>query len=321
VDADFLRGQLRRAIALRRFWVMPETNALRLVHAESDGLPGLVVDRYNDWLVVQLLTAGVEYWRDTLVSLLAEITGIQQIYERSDVDVRKLEGLAPRAGSLLGGEPGGPVEVSENWLRYLVDIRGGQKTGFYLDQRHNREQVGALCAGRRVLNCFSYTGGFSVYALASGAESVLSVDSSGPALHAGEENIRLNNLPAEKAESLEGDVFKVLREFNAVGRTFDLIILDPPKFAQTAAQAQRAARGYKDINRLALQLLTPGGILATFSCSGGISPELFQKIIAGAALDAGRDAKIVLTLTQAPDHPVAMNFPEGAYLKGLVLQV
>lgn len=321
VDADFLRRKLETAIAMRRFWVGEETNAYRLVHAESDGIPGLIVDRYGDWLVVQSLSAGAERWKDTLVELLVEQTGIENVYERSDVDVRRLEGLPETAGAIRGQMPPETIAVQENGLKFLVDIRRGQKTGFYLDQRHNREQVGALCAGREVLNCFSYTGGFSVYALANGAAHVTSIDSSAEALALGRENVSINGLSEEKTDWLEADVFQALRTFRDQNRKFDLIVLDPPKFAQTAAQAERAARGYKDINLLAFKLLRPGGILATFSCSGGVSVELFQKIVAGAALDAGVDAQIVLAMTQGPDHPVALNFPEGAYLKGLILQI
>jgi 23S rRNA (cytosine1962-C5)-methyltransferase len=236
------------------------------------------------------------------------------------VDVRSLEGLTPRVGILRGVAPQ-TVEILENGLRFQVDVMAGQKTGFYIDQRRNRQLVGGMAAGREVLNCFCYTGGFSVYALAGGAAGVMSVDSSRDALELGKKHIEINSLPADRAEWIEGDVFKVLREFRDRGRKFDMIILDPPKFAPTAAQADRAARGYKDINLLALKLLRPGGLLATFSCSGGISADLFQKIVAGAALDAGVDARILQWMTQGPDHPVALAFPEGAYLKGLMVQV
>ena len=322
VNPDLLRARLKGALALRHALVSPaETSALRLVHAESDGLPGLVVDRYNDVLVLQCLTAGAEYWRDTFVSLLHELTGAERIYERSDMDVRRLEGLPERAGALLGPSPDAPLLVQENGLNFWVDIAGGHKTGFYLDQRRNRQRVRELCAGRGLLNCFAYSGGFSVYALAGGASDVLSVDSSGDALALGKRNLEANALPQERAQWLEEDVFHTLRGLRDRGRSFDAVILDPPKFAPTAAQAERAARGYKDINLLALKLLRPAGLLFTFSCSGGVSAELFQKIVAGAALDAGVDARIVERLEQSPDHPVALNFPEGAYLKGLVVEV
>ena len=321
VDTSYFERRIRQAIE-RRSVLVPEgeTNALRLVHGESDGLPGLVVDRYADVLVVQLLTAGAEFWREVMVEALVKITGVQTVVERSDVDVRSLEGLEPRSGMLRGDAPG-PIEIAENGLRFQVDVVNGQKTGFYIDQRRNRQRVGQLAAGRDVLNCFCYTGGFSVYALKNGAKSVTSVDSSADALEMGRRHVDLNGLPADKAEWIEGDVFKELRTLRDQGRSFDMVILDPPKFAPTAAQAERAARGYKDINLLAFKLLNPGGILATFSCSGGISADLFQKIVAGAALDAGVDARIVQTMTQGADHPVALAFPEGAYLKGLILQV
>lgn len=321
IDAGFFKAKIERAIE-RRAAIIPdgETNALRLVHAESDGLPGVVVDRYDRVLVLQLLTAGAETWRETICEVLEEVTGLTTIVERSDVDVRQLEGLPPRSG-IIRDETPGLVEIRENRLRFLVDVVRGQKTGFYIDQRRNRLWVGELAAGREVLNCFCYSGGFSVYALANGAKSVTSVDSSAEALRLGQENMALNSLPGEKAAWIDGDVFKVLRTMRDQGRSFDMVILDPPKFAPTAAQAERAARGYKDINLLGLKLLRPGGILATFSCSGGVSSDMFQKIVAGAALDAGVDGRIVQTLTQGPDHPVALSFPEGAYLKGLIVQV
>jgi 23S rRNA (cytosine1962-C5)-methyltransferase len=322
IDVEFLRRRLQAALNLRRA-VIPngETNAMRLVHAESDGLPGLVVDRYADLLVMQCLSAGAEYWRDTLADLLIELTGITNIYERSDVEVRRLEGLPEREGPLRGMAGAGPVEINEHGLRFIVDPALGQKTGFYIDQRHNRHKLVAMSNGRDVLNCFCYTGAFSVYALAGGAKSVLSIDTSVDALAAAQQNVALNGLERPEVEWLAADVFHALRTFRDQGRSFDLIILDPPKFAPTAAQAERAARGYKDINLLAFKLLRPGGLLFTFSCSGGITADLFQKIVAGAALDAGVDAEIVSFMTQGADHPVALSFPEGAYLKGLVCYV
>jgi 23S rRNA (cytosine1962-C5)-methyltransferase len=323
VDGALIRRRLERALALRRTLVpVGETDALRLVHGESDGLPGIIVDRYADWLVLQCLTAGADYWKDALVENLVELTGISKVYERSDVDVRRLEGLTERVGTVHGASGALPpelVSIGECGLSFGVDIQHGQKTGFYIDQRRNRQRLGQVAAGRQVLNCFCYTGAFSAYALAGGAESVLSVDSSGDALAAGAANLRLNHLGEEKAEWLEGDVFHVLRKLRDQGRSFDLVVLDPPKFAPTVAQAEQAARGYKDINLLAFKLLRPGGLLFTFSCSGGISAELFQKIVAGAALDAHVDARIVEHLAQGVDHPVALNFPEGTYLKGLVV--
>ncbi len=322
VDDDFFRRRVQSALALRHLIAPPEdTDALRLVHGESDGLPGFIADRYNDTLVVQVLSAGAERWRDTLVEALAEGTNARSVVERSDVDVRALEGLAERVGVLYGPPPEERLRIRENGLQFLVDVLHGQKTGFYIDQRDNRKRVRELVRGRRLLNCFSYTAAFSIYALAGGASEVLSVDSSADALAWGAENVALNGFAPEKAQWLEGDVFQVLRTMRDSRQEWDAIILDPPKFAPTAAQAERAARGYKDINLLAFKLLRPGGLLFTFSCSGGVSADLFQKIVAGAALDAGVQARIVDRMQQGPDHPVALNFPEGAYLKGLVIEV
>lgn len=326
VDEGFFRRRLERALGLRQA-LLPaqpgaaETNALRLVHAESDGLPGLVVDRYAGTLAAQFLSSGAERWRDLLADLLMEMTGAECLWERSDVDVRKLEGLPLRSGPLRGGEPPERLQIRENGLRFWVDVRHGHKTGHYLDQRANRRRVGELAKGREILDCFSYTGGFSVYALAGEAAGVLAVDASAEALVMARDNLALNGLEGPLYEQLEGDVFQVLRGLRDRGRSFDMVILDPPKFAQTASQAQRAARGYKDINLLACKLLRPGGLLVTFSCSGGVDEDLFQKIVAGAALDAGVQGRIVERLHQGPDHPVALDFPEGAYLKGLVVQV
>lgn len=323
VDREFFRKRIRAAIATRSPLLKGEglgmrSNAFRLIYAESDGIPGLIVDRYNDILVLQSLTAGSEYWKDILVDLLLEETGLTTLYERSDADVRELEGLEPKVGLLRGDNYQSPITILEYNLRFLVNIAAGHKTGFYLDQRKNRRRVRELAKDRDVLDCFCYTGGFTVNALAGGAKSVLSVDSSADALELCRENIALNNLPADRHTSLEGDVFQLLRKFRDENRSFDMIILDPPKFAPTSAHAEKATRAYKDINLLAFKLLRHGGILVTFSCSGGIDSALFQKIVAGAALDAGVDAQIVEHLSQGPDHPVSLHFPEGAYLKGLI---
>ncbi len=321
IDTEFLRKRLDTAIRRRGDLDTLPYNAQRLVHAESDGIPGLIVDRYgDDLLVMQVLTAGAEYWRETLADLLVELTGIPNIYERSDVDVRSLEGLQPRTGILRGTLPE-TVILEEYGIKFKADIVNGHKTGFYLDQVESRHLVGQLAKDRDVLNCFSYTGGFSIHAAAGGAKSVLSIDSSGDALKLGAENAALNGQPSSMHEWLTGDVFKELRTFRDSRKDFDLIILDPPKFAPTVAQVKRATRGYKDINLLAFKLLRPGGILVTFSCSGGVDMSLFQKIVAGAALDANVDAQIVQKLGQGTDHPIALNFPEGEYLKGLVCQI
>ena len=319
VDKEFFRKRIRSAIQTRAsLFDSSSSDSLRLIYAESDGLPGLIVDRYGDVLVLQSLTAGSEYWKETIADLLLEETGLENIYERSDADVRELEGLETKVGNLRGTNSQSPITISEHNLKFNVNLQSGHKTGFYLDQRQNHLRVRSLAKDKDVLDCFCYTGGFTVNALAGGAKSVLSVDSSGDALTLAKENITLNDLPADKATFVEGDVFQLLRKFRDENRSFDMIILDPPKFAPTAAQAESAARGYKDINLLAFKLLRADGILVTFSCSGGIDAGLFQKIIAGAALDAGLEAQIVEHLSQGADHPVSLHFPEGAYLKGLI---
>ena len=323
IDEEFIADKLRVAITLRDslHFINSNNNACRLINAESDGLPGLIVDMYSDLLCVQLLSAGPELWKDTIIKNLVLITGIEKIFERSDVEVRKLEGLELRKGALSGEKPEIHIEIIENGKRFLVDIVNGQKTGFYLDQRDNRQKIKQFSENRKVLNCFSYTGAFTVYALEGGAQHVTSIESSKEAIDLAKKNLHINNLPEEKTSWINGDVFKELRLLRDKGLSFDMVILDPPKFAPTTAQVRSASRGYKDINLLAFKLLNTGGIFATFSCSGGVDRLLFQKIIAGAALDANIDAKILEQLSQGADHPVALNFPEGAYLKGLVCQV
>jgi 23S rRNA (cytosine1962-C5)-methyltransferase len=323
IDENFWRHRLQRAIAGRAALAAdPQTNAYRLVHAESDGLPGLVVDRYGDWLVAQALTLGIERAKPLLTRLLVELCQPVGIVERSDVDVRTKEGLRPNVGMLHGQAPAGPVEIVEHGQRFLVDLLGGQKTGFYVDQRPNRQRTAAYCQGARVLNAFSYSGGFAVYALAAGARHVTNLDSSLEALELGERNLALNGFdPDVQAEGVAGDVFQVLRAWRTAGERFDVIILDPPKFAHSQQQVDRAARAYKDINLLGMQLLRPGGVLATFSCSGLVSADLFQKILFGASVDAGRDVQVIERLSQGPDHPLLLSFPEGEYLKGLVCRV
>jgi len=321
IDETFINRRIAVALETRRgLNIACASNGMRLIHAESDGLPGLIVDQYGDVLVMQIGSAGTERWRDTIAGILQELCNPVCIYERSDSDSRTLEGLELRNGVLRGALPD-TVEVIENDLRFKVDVAAGQKTGFYLDQRDNRTLTETLAHGKDVLNCFCYTGGFSLYALRGGAKSVLSIDASADALRVAAENVTRNELDAARAEWLEADVFVALRTLRDQGRKFDLIILDPPKFAPTAAFAEKAARGYKDINLLGFKLLRTGGLLCTYSCSGGISEDLFQKIIAGAALDAGVDAQIVHHLHASADHPVLLSFPEGAYLKGLVLRV
>jgi len=320
IDAPFLASLVKRAVELRANWNLP-SDGVRLVHGESDGLPGLVVDRYGDTLVAQFTSCGTERWKSVLADALLEATGLQRLYERSDASARALEGLPEVTGWLRGGGETA-LTIQEHGWRLGLDVALGHKTGYYLDQRDSRRD----CADwvrrlglREVLNCFSYTGGFTVAALAGGAQHVTSVDSSGPALERARENVALNGFDLARTTWLDADVNASLRAFLAEGRQFDAIVLDPPKLAPTVAHAERAARAYKDINRLGLKLLRPGGVLFTYSCSGGIGVELFQKIVAGAALDAGVDAAIVQRQGGSADHPVSLNFPEGEYLKGLVV--
>jgi 23S rRNA (cytosine1962-C5)-methyltransferase len=320
VDAGFFRRRVMRAAALRE--ALPaarHANAFRLVHGESDGLPGLIVDRYADVLVAQFLAAGVERWREPILDALVELSGCSAVYERSDAETRKLEGLPARVGFARGDREAKRCPIIEYGLNFRVDVEQGQKTGFFLDQRENRQRIRALAAGREVLDGFSYTGGFAINALAGGARRVLALESSQEAIQVARENVAANPFDASQLEFVQADVFKHLRSLRDQGASFDLVVLDPPKFAPTAAQARNAARAYKDINLLAFKLLRPGGLLATFSCSGGVDAALFQSIVAGAALDAGAEAKIVERFGAAPDHPVALEFPEGEYLKGLLL--
>lgn len=326
IDHAFFKRRVAEAVVRRR--ALPELasqQGLRLIHAESDGLPGVIADQYGDTVVVQLTSAGAEKWRSAIVDGLQKATGCRRIYERSDSEVRGLEGLEPATGWLQGEAPVREITIEEHGVTMAVDIVAGHKTGFYLDQRDNRRMLAELAKGKRVLNCFCYTGGFSLQALSGGAASVLSIDSSQPALDRAAANLALNpRLKAANAEWRCANVFDELRKLKASGETFDLIVLDPPKFAPSASHAERASRAYKDINLLGFKLLAPGGMMMTYSCSGGIGVELFQKIVAGAACDAGRDtnrsARIVKRLQGAADHPVDLAFPEGEYLKGLLLQ-
>jgi 23S rRNA (cytosine1962-C5)-methyltransferase len=323
IDREFFMQRLQDAIRLRSDLpsLSSSTNAFRLVNGESDRLPGLIVDRYADYLVCQFLSAGPEYFRDVIVSILSELYPCSGIYERSDADVREKEGLDPKKGVLLGKDPPDQVEITEGPCRFLADIKTGQKTGFFLDQRESRGRLAAYCSGAEILNCFSYSGAFAVRALKAGAAHVLNLDDSASALELCARNMELNGLPQERFENLQGNAFKVLRQFREQERRFDIIVLDPPRFVDSKSHLMRAARGYKDINLLAFGLLRPGGYLFTFSCSGLLSTELFGKIVSDAALDTKRYARIVERLFQAPDHPVGLNFPEGAYLKGLVCSV
>jgi 23S rRNA (cytosine1962-C5)-methyltransferase len=333
IEADFWAGRLRRALAARAAEearrAVEGQIAYRLVNAESDGLPGLVVDRYRDWLVLQALTVGIDCRKAEIAAALLEIVpGVRGVYERSDVDVREKEGLPPATGLLAGEPPPSLIAFRENGYTLQADVRAGHKTGFYLDQRPNRAAVAEALRsdptlhGATVLNCFSYTGGFGVAALTVGAAArTLNLDSSADALELAKQNYALNGLPVHDDDFVVGDVFHVLRQYRTAGRTFDCIVLDPPKFAHNQKQVESACRGYKDINLLAFQLLRPGGLLATFSCSGLVSPDLFQKVVFGALIDARREGQIIGRLTAGPDHPVALTFPEGLYLKGLLCRV
>jgi 23S rRNA (cytosine1962-C5)-methyltransferase len=323
VDQGFFTRRLEKSIAFReKLFKEKDVTAYREVYAESDGLPGLIVDRYGDVRVVQFLFAGVERWRESIVEILSSRGDCKGIFERSDVDVRALEGLPAREGSLWGEKPGGLITIVEYGIHFHVDIIQGHKTGFYLDQRENRKILRHMVPdGASVLDCFSYTGGFTLNALKTEAGEILAIDRSASALDLIDKNVSLNGFDPKRLMLTEGDVFSELRVLRDRDRKFDVIILDPPKFASTPSHVQRAARGYKDINILAFKLLREGGLLFTFSCSGGVSAELFQKIIADAALDAGKSASVVKWLGQPEDHPVLLSFPEARYLKGFVCQV
>jgi 23S rRNA (cytosine1962-C5)-methyltransferase len=318
IDEAFVHRRLAAAIA-RRAIVRPGSDGQRLVHGESDGLPGLVVDRYGDTAVVQILSAGAERWRDLWGPAIVSAAGVKAVFERSDVEVRTLEGLPPRVGPLVGAAPAS-VRIEEDGIAYELDVAGGQKTGFYLDQRDNRALAATLAKDADVLNGFCYTGGFSLSALAGGARHVASIDTSAEALALAERNMAHNRLDPARAEWVEADVFAHLRKLRDQGKHYGLVILDPPKFAPTERHVEKAARAYKDINLWAMKLLAPGGHLLTFSCSGAVSPDLFGKIIAGAAADARVDLQVRRHLGPGLDHPVSVHFPEGEYLKGLWLQ-
>ncbi|HYE40314.1 MAG TPA: class I SAM-dependent methyltransferase [Ramlibacter sp.] len=320
IDGAFFRRRIQAAFSLRERLKVP-SEGVRLVHGESDGLPGFVVDRYGNTLVAQFLSSGAERWKKVLADALLDVTGLQRLFERSDANARGLEGLPEVTGWLRGEGPTDLVIAEHGW-RLGLDVATGHKTGFYLDQRESRSRFAdwvKRLEARRVLNCYCYTGGFTVAALAGGATEVTSIDSSGPALERARANVALNGLGDAACEFLDADVNAMLRRFGEAGRTFDAIVLDPPKLAPTVAHAERAARAYKDINRLALKLLAPGGVLFTYSCSGGISADLFHKIVASAGTDAGVDGYIAERLGAAPDHPMTLAFPEGEYLKGLVV--
>jgi len=319
VDAAFVEGRVARAVGSRAvFFGEASTNAFRLINAEADGVPGLIADRYGDWIVCQFTTAGAERWKAEIVAALQRFSPCRGVYERSDVDIRQHEGLEPSTGVLAGDEPPARIPIEENGCRYEVDVREGHKTGFYLDQRDSRATVKRYANNGDVLNAFSYTGGFGIAAVAAGAQSVTHVDLSAAALDLAKSNTALNTCHVEDSSFIQGNVFEVLRKFRDEGRSFDLVVLDPPKFAESKGSLMKAARGYKDINLLGIKLLRPGGVLATFSCSGLMTPELFHKVVADAAVDAKRDIQVISRLQQAEDHPEGLCFPEGLYLKGLL---
>ncbi|WP_188009298.1 class I SAM-dependent methyltransferase [Grimontia hollisae] len=322
INVDFFKKRLQQAQGLRDVLAARDgLTGYRLIAAESDGLPGITIDRYGDFLVCQLLSAGAEAQKDNLVAALVDLYPACSIYERSDVSVRKKEGLREHTGVLHGDMPPASVVIEENGVKISVDITGGHKTGFYLDQRDSREAAVKYVNGKRVLNCFCYTGGFGLYALKGGAAEVINVDVSQPALDIAQSNAEMNGYDLSKAQFVNADVFKLLREYRDAGELFDVVIMDPPKFAESKSQLAGACRGYKDINMLAMQILKPGGTLLTYSCSGLMDNALFQKIIADAALDANRDVQFIERFEQAADHPIDTAYPEGFYLKGFACHV
>lgn len=322
IGQEFFDLKINEAINRRKFLKTDQqSNAYRLINAESDGLPGFVVDYYAGYLVCQFLSAGAAFWKRSIVESLNRSVAPRGIYERSDTHVRVQEGMTTSIGNLSGEEPPELIEINEGDVRFFVDVRTGHKTGFYLDQKSNREILGACAEDKEVLNCFSYTGGFGLSACRGGAKIITNIESSHETIALAMKNIELNGFESTKFENIEGDVFKWLRTFRDQNRNFDLIVLDPPKFAESQSQLPGALRGYKDINLLAMKLLKPGGKLFTFSCSGHVVPELFRKVISDAAVDSGRYVQVSQILQQSPDHPVMLHFPESNYLKGLVCTV
>jgi len=322
IDGDFWRRRLRRAIAGRQaLLTSQQTDAFRLVHSEADGLPGLIVDQYGPWLIVQFLSLAVERHRNIIIDILTDLLAPMGIYERSDVDVREQEGLVPVAGPVWGEIPPDLIEILENAHTFLVDIKMGHKTGFYLDQRENRQKVSKYFPDKEILNAFAYTGAFAVYAAHAGARRITNVDSSERMLQMAERNMRRNGFGDREDVYAAADVFEIMRAYENNKWKFDVVILDPPKFAHSKRQVEKATRGYKDINLLGMKLIKPGGVLITFSCSGSVSADLFQKVLFGAAVDAGRHVQIIERLSQGADHPVLLTYPESEYLKGFVCRV
>ncbi len=322
INRDFFRKRIQKALDKRRALnLQSQSNAFRLINAEADGLPGLIVDRYADFLVVQILSAGARFWKNDLIQILHEKFTPQGIFERSDSEARRKEGLHSERGLLIGKEPPDQIEIFENDLRFLVDVKNGHKTGFYLDQRENRALLRNYASDKEVLNCFAYTGGFGLAAAIGRAKRIVNVEAVGNLVEKITENVALNGFNPRIFQNIQGDVFRVLRNFVLEDYRFDIIVLDPPKFADRQSNLLKASRGYKDINMQAIKLLKPGGLLFTFSCSGLMKADLFRKIVADAALDAGRQAQILGFLHQATDHPIMLNIPESEYLKGLLIKV
>lgn len=322
VEENYISERVAASVGARAYFLADgSTNAFRLINSEADGLPGVIADIYGDWIVCQFTTVGAEQWKSTVVDALQRFMPCAGIYERSDIDVREREGLPPSIGVLAGKEPPEQIEIFEDECRYLVNVHEGHKTGFYLDQRDNRAMIKRYCNNADVLNAFSYTGGFGIAAVVARASHITHVDLSEQALELAKKNTALNTCEMKNSEFIRGDVFEVLRKFRDQGRSFDVIVLDPPKFATSKGRLVKAARGYKDINLLGIKLLKPGGILATFSCSGLMSFDLFHKVVADAAVDAGRDVQVLKRLQQGCDHPEGLCFPEGLYLKGLLCRV
>lgn len=318
IDRDFFFRRLAQASSARQNCLSRTTNAYRLVNGEGDFLPGLVVDRYGDFLVCQFFTAGMDSFKNDIIAALSSVAPVKGVFERSDGRVREEEGLAPSIGMLAGEAPPDLITIEENGFKFLVDVRRGQKTGFFLDQRDNRNLLSAFTAGQTMLDCFSYSGAFSVYALGGGAKEVISFDTSRPALELAEQNLALNGVATSSAQVVKADAFAYLKESE---RAFDIIVLDPPSLAHKRSDVEAATGGYKFLNLHALRHVRPGGLLLTFSCSQHLSIDLFQKVVFGAAVDAPRKVSVVKRLGQSIDHPVSLHHPEGEYLKGLVLRV
>ncbi|UKT63710.1 class I SAM-dependent rRNA methyltransferase [Pedobacter mucosus] len=321
INKEWYQNRLKQAIASRQFILSEKTNICRLVFSEADFLPGLIVDQYANFLSLQILSSGIEKVKSEIVEILKKELNPTGIFDRSDATARTHEGLSVENGLLWGENPPEFLEVKENGIAYNINIAEGQKSGFYCDQRDNRHILASYTKGKKVLDCFSYSGGFSLNSLANGASNLTCVDSSALAIETLKQNIALNNFDFEKITTIQSDVNKQLRAFKDSGDLFEVIVLDPPKFAPSRSALDRAARAYKDLNRLAMLLLEKGGLLATFSCSGAVDIDTFKQIIAWAALDAGKEVQIIKQFCQPEDHPVRISFPEGEYLKGLLLRV